>query len=104
MNGEYRDETPLGKLMNDFFSTQAKDMNYKILANRVRFFKETEEGRQIMCKAMEDMVNEANKQKTLQLVSNLMQTMDITLEKAMDALLISQEDREYIIEASKKNI
>ena len=30
-------------------------MNYKTLADRVRFFKESKEGVAIMCKAMEDM-------------------------------------------------
>ena len=32
-------------------------MNYKLLAERARYFKETEEGRQTMCKIMEDMRN-----------------------------------------------
>ena len=34
-------------------------MHYKVLADRVRYFKKTEEGVAVMCKAMEDMRNEA---------------------------------------------
>ena len=34
-------------------------MKYKILADRVRYFKEDEKGVATMCKAMEDMRNEA---------------------------------------------
>lgn len=55
VNGMYRGDTPLGKLMHDFSCTDPADMNYGILADRVRFFKESREGVAIMCKAIEDM-------------------------------------------------
>ena len=59
VNAQIKDETELGRLMHDFSCTDAKDMNYSILADRVRYFKEEEKGVQTMCKAMEDMRNEA---------------------------------------------
>lgn len=62
VNGAYRDETPIGKLMHDFSCTNPSDMHYEILADRVRFFKESKEGIAIMCKAMEDMRNESLKE------------------------------------------
>lgn len=37
--------TELGKLMHDFFCTDPDDMNYKELADKVRYFKEDEEWR-----------------------------------------------------------
>ena len=49
----------LGKLMHDFSCTDPNKMNYNVLADRVRFFKESKEGSLIMCKAIEDMRNEA---------------------------------------------
>ena len=55
VNGEYRDETPIGKLMHDFSCTNPENMYYDDLAERVRFFKESKEGVAIMCKAIEDM-------------------------------------------------
>lgn len=55
VNGAYRDETPIGKLMHDFSCTDPSDMYYDILAERARFFKESKEGIAVMCKAMEDM-------------------------------------------------
>lgn len=55
VNGAYRDETPIGKLMHDFACTDPSDMYYPVLAKRARFFKESEEGIAVMCKAMEDM-------------------------------------------------
>ena len=59
VNGEVQDETPLGMLMHDFHCTNPDDMYYKILADRVRYYKQTEEGVAVMCKAMEEMRNEA---------------------------------------------
>ena len=62
VNGEYRDETPIGKLMHDFSCTDPANMYYDVLAERVRFFKESKEGIAIMCKVMEDMRNESLKE------------------------------------------
>ena len=60
MNGADKDvSTELGKLMYDFFCTDPDDMNYKKLADKVRYFKEDEKGVAVMCKVMEDMRNEA---------------------------------------------
>lgn len=59
VNGAYRDETPIGKLMHDFSCTAPDDMYYDELAERVRFFKESKEGIAIMCKVMEDMRNKS---------------------------------------------
>lgn len=55
VNGAYRDESPVGRLMHDFSCTDPADMYYGLLAERVRFFKESKEGIAVMCKAMEDM-------------------------------------------------
>ena len=42
VNSQVKDQTALGKLMHDFSCINAKDMHYKILADRVRYFKEDE--------------------------------------------------------------
>ena len=59
VNGQYRGDDPVGVLMHDFFCTNASDMYYDVLAERVRFYKESEEGILIMCRVMEDMRNES---------------------------------------------
>lgn len=46
--------------MHDFACTNAKDMYYEVLADRVHYFKEDEKGVVVMCKAMEDMRNESS--------------------------------------------
>ena len=55
VNGSYRDESPIGKLMHDFFCTDPSEMCYTILADRARFFKESKEGTAIMSNVLEDM-------------------------------------------------
>ncbi len=59
VNGKYRGNDEIGKLMHDFSCTNPNDMNYEALAKRARYFKEDEKGVAAMCKIMEDMRNEA---------------------------------------------
>jgi predicted thioesterase len=66
VNGAYRADTPLGKLVHDFNCTEAKDMYYKELAERVRYFKETEKGVETMCRTIELMRNETAVQASIQ--------------------------------------
>ena len=59
MNGEYRNtDTPIGRLMHDFFCTNADDMLDPLLRERVRYLKETEGGREHMCQIMENRITE----------------------------------------------
>ena len=53
-NGTYRGEDSVGKLMHDFFCTKADEMNYGVLAQRVRQLKETEKGETTMCRVFEE--------------------------------------------------
>ena len=55
VNSQIKDDTELGKLMHDFSCTKPQDMYYKILADRVRYFKEDEKGVLTMCREMENM-------------------------------------------------
>lgn len=62
VNSKIKDETKLGRLMHDFSCTDAKDMYNKVLADRVRYFKEDERGVEIMCREMEIMRNQAHEE------------------------------------------
>lgn len=50
--------------MHDFTCTDPDDMNYPVLAQRVRYFKEDTKGVTTMCKAMEEMRAEERKEAT----------------------------------------
>lgn len=59
VNGEYRNmEHPVGSLMHDFNCKEAKDIVNPLLAEEVRYLKETEGGRSQMCKLLEEMRKE----------------------------------------------
>ncbi|MCI8388970.1 MAG: hypothetical protein HFE63_10980 [Clostridiales bacterium] len=59
VNGEYRDTgNPVGRLMHDFQCKCAGDMLLPELAERVKYYKETEGGTNQMCRAMEARVEE----------------------------------------------
>lgn len=58
VNGEYRGEDDLGRLMHDFNCTEAEDMHFSLMAERTKYLKENPEGVSIMCKAMEEMRND----------------------------------------------
>ena len=59
VNGKYRGDDEIGRLMHDFSCTNPDDMNYDVLAKKARYFKQNEEGVKSMCKMLEDMRNEA---------------------------------------------
>ena len=57
VNGSYRDDSsPIGRLMHDFACRKPEEMHYKVLADKVRYYKESKEGVDTMCKAMENLV------------------------------------------------
>ena len=53
LNGETRSETEIGKLVHDLLCRDAAGMYFDVLKKRVSDFKNSEEGRRVMCKAME---------------------------------------------------
>ena len=93
VNGEYREESELGKLMHDFNCTEADDMIFGLMAERTRYLKENPEGVNEMCKAMEDMRNEAVERNMLQTIRNLMDSMKWSAEQAMTAMKIPEADK-----------
>ena len=58
VNGAYRGDDDIGRLMHDFSCTNPDDMYDAVLAERARFFKQSREGVEIMCKALEEMRDE----------------------------------------------
>lgn len=58
VNGDYRGDNSLGRLMHDFSTPDADEMYYTELARRVRFHKQDEKGVQTMCKIVEEYGDE----------------------------------------------
>ena len=53
VNGANREDTPLGRLMQDFFCESPERMHYEELAKRMDYFKGKPEGVNAMCELME---------------------------------------------------
>lgn len=58
INGEYRGDDALGKLMHDFSTPNADEMIYDKLADKVRFYKQDETGVQMASKIVEEYGDE----------------------------------------------
>lgn len=56
--------------MHDFNYKEAKDIVNPLLAEEVRYLKETEGGRSQMCKLLEEMRNEATEKATVEATYN----------------------------------
>ncbi len=58
VSSNIREDTELGRLMHDLHCKNAADMYSKILADRVRELKETQEGEDVMCRELEQIYSE----------------------------------------------
>ena len=55
MNGAYRGDDDVGRLMHDFCCADPRDMHEGPLRDRALYFKESEEGVETMCKVFEEI-------------------------------------------------
>ena len=81
VNGKYRGNDEIGKLMHDCSCTNPDDMNYETLAKKARYFKQNEKGVATMCKIMEDMRNEAALDNAKETAKRMIKDGEMSLEK-----------------------
>lgn len=92
VNGECRDTTALGRLMQDFFCAEPQKMNYSILADRVHYFKEEQEGQSNMCKIMEELIEEETKKVAKRTALMLISSGKMTLEEISEITGLSVDE------------
>ncbi len=80
VNGKYRGNDEIGRLMHDFSCADPDEMNYETLAKRARYFKQDEEGVKAMCKMLEDMRNEAELEKAKKIAVCMIKAGKMPLE------------------------
>lgn len=104
VNGEYRGESELGKLMHDFNCTEASEMNFDLMAERTRYLKENSEGVREMCKAMEDMRNETELETKRKIAHTLILTGELSYKMIAEVteLPIGEVEALAINESGKK--
>lgn len=96
VNGSYKGEGEIAQLMEDFHQKESEDMHYKALADGVKHFKETEEGRETMCESVKEYAKEYADERDVIKVRKLMENLQLTLEQALNALDIHGTSRTYI--------
>jgi hypothetical protein len=106
VNGKYRGKDDFGKLAHDFNCKKADNIYFKPLADGVRHFKETEEGRDAMCesftKLADKVADERAEQTTINNIKLMMKNMKCSLEDALNALEIKGKERAIIAKQLQK--
>lgn len=94
--------------MHDFSCTQADDMHYPVLAERVRYFKENVKGATTMCREVEKLVMaerdegraegraEGNIESSARAVRNVMAKMSLSVEEAMQFLELPDSEKDAV--------
>ena len=104
VNGSYKGDDAIGRLIHDFGCKKSKDIFYSELAKGVKHFKE-EGGRKIMCEAVEKYAEQRAEQRAevvrmdnlLDSIKKLMINLKIGEEQAMELLEISEHDKEVLL-------
>lgn len=101
VNGEYKGDDPLGRLMHDFSTANADEMYYKELATRMRFFKQDERGVDMVSRIVEEYGDlraaEALKQQTINTVKNFFAN-GVTIEIIAKSLHMTFEQVQEIVQ------
>lgn len=92
VNSQIKDDTKLGRLMHDFTCTNPDDMNYLVLAQRVRYFKEDTKGVATMCRAFEEVREEGERRKAIEAAKRLLLGGKLSYEEIADAMGLSVEE------------
>lgn len=96
VNGAYEGNDDIGKLMHDFRCSDPNDMLDERMAAKTRYFKETEEGVEYMCKAMEDMRNATAKEKACEIAINLLNIGKMVYEEIAQVTGLDIKDVEQL--------
>ena len=87
--------------MHDFSCTSAEEMNYPVLAERVRYFKEDVKGATAMCREVEKLVMEEKRQSLMEgreegilsAIRAVMEELSVSLDDAMRILKIPEAEK-----------
>ncbi|WP_027727077.1 hypothetical protein [Treponema bryantii] len=97
VNGDYRGDNPLGKLMHDFSTPNADEMYYDELAEKVRYHKQDSEGVKVVSKIVEEYgderaaaalqqgIQQGSQQKAEEAAINLLKMKKLSPEEIADA-------------------
>lgn len=84
--------------MHDFKCLKSQDMNYPQLADGVRYYKETEGGREKMCKIVEELRDDARREERRQIAISLIEEGSLSFEQIAKVSKLSLEEVKALAE------
>ena len=107
VNGSYKGDDPIGRLMHDFRCKKSKDMHYKELADGVKHFKE-EGGRNMVCEAVEEYAEKYAEKKAIEAAIeagiSFGTEKEIILQKVSEKYGITKKEAEKLYNNYAKSI
>lgn len=100
VNGAYNGDDEIGKLMHDFRCVNPHDMYFKELRDTAIYFKEDEKGVDQMCRAIEEIRNEAVKENKQETALKMIKDGVLSIDKIAQYSGLSKEE----VERLKKDI
>ena len=101
VNGEYKEDNDIGKLMHDFSCENPDDMKLRLLAEKTRYFKKDEKGVKRMCKIMEDFAAEERNEEREEIAIGLLEIGKMTYAEIAAVSKLSEEKIKELAEKIK---
>ena len=103
VNGEYRGENDIGKLMHDFSCYNPDEMQFWLLAEKTRYFKKDEKGVKRMCKIIEDFAEEEKAEQAEEFAIALLKDGTLSISKIAEVFKLSENKVKELAEKVKIN-
>lgn len=81
VNGAYRDDSDIGRLMHDFSCWDADEMHFELLRDATHYYKDNPEGVESMCKAFEETRDKAAYQRSVDIAVKAIKMDILSLEQ-----------------------
>ena len=104
VNGEYRGENEIGKLMHDFSCNNPEEMQLELLAEKTRYFKKDEKGVKRMCKIMEDFAAEERNEEREEMAISLLEDGTLSISKIAEVSKLSENKIKELAEKVKVSV
>lgn len=103
VNGDYEGNDEIGQMVHDMKCINPNEMYNEVLRNRVKYFKENEGGKKVMCKIWDDIkkegieegIKEGQLEATINSLHQIMINLQLTLIEAMNALGLPLEEKDF---------
>lgn len=103
VNAKAKDDSDVSELMRIFVDSKAyNEEMFPAVSGVKRHYKENKEGVQSMCELTEKLVKKVRAEGFLESIKNLIENLDVTVDKAMDILKIPSVERSFYLEKLKK--